>query len=35
MNGLKLYFVYLHKNIYKTFKFKNAILEIAFWAKPI
>ncbi len=21
--------------IYKTFKFKNAILEIAFWAKPI
>ncbi len=22
-------------NTLKTFKFKNAILEIAFWAKPI
>ena len=21
--------------IFKTFKFKNAILEIAFWARPI
>ncbi len=24
-----------HPEIYKTFKFKNAILEIAFWARPI
>ncbi len=25
----------IHPMITKTFKFKNAILEIAFWAKPI